>query len=84
MIVLWPATVRLGAQAAASQAESAAGQAQEKSLAAPVPESVPKVTPQPPISTAAIAGYEGKVVQSILLPGVPERDRDHQIGRAHV
>jgi outer membrane protein assembly complex protein YaeT len=30
-----------------------------------------------PESTSAISQYEGKVVQAIQLPGVPDRDRDH-------
>ena len=33
--------------------------------------------PRPIAPAPAISGYDGKVVQSIQLPAVPERDRNH-------
>src|SRR5437870_4559695 len=46
--------------------------------AAPIP-ALPSAEPASPQQQAlsAIAAYEGKIVESIQLPGVPERDRAH-------
>jgi len=83
MIVLWSAALPSGAQAPGSSGSqvsgAAAGQVQEQRQAPATPDTTPKnsTSQQQPLSSGAISGYEGKVVQSIQLPGVPDRDREH-------
>lgn len=90
MILLWFAVLVSGAAAqaggTASQANgAAAGQnPSNPSQANPAqsspsdakPGSTAQQEPHPP-STAAISGYEGKIVQAIQIPGVAEGDREH-------
>ena len=61
--------------AAAQAAGSAAGQ----TPASHAPTTSGAITPEAGQLPSAVAtsGYEGKVVQTVQLPGVPERDREH-------
>ncbi len=85
MIVLLSASLASGAQASGStgsQAGSAAaGQVQRQNPASATPgapDATPRASvPQQSLSIGAISAYEGKAVQSIQLPGVNERDREH-------
>jgi outer membrane protein insertion porin family len=70
MIVLMSLALPAGAAARASgtaEFQDAATQAQP-----PVQSQEP-----PSVPSSAIAAYEGRIVQSIQLPGVPDRDRQH-------
>ena len=94
MILLWSAVLASGqAGGAASQANGAAAGQNPASAPTSSPDQAnppqsnsPDAKPasavpqeeQPP-STAGTAGYEGKLVQSIQIPGVGEDDRKHML-----
>ena len=86
MIALCFAAQPSGAQTSRSTGSQAsgttAGQVQENhpaSAAPPSQDAAPKdsAPQQPPASASAVSRYQGKIVQSIQLPGVPEVDRNH-------
>ena len=86
-ILLWSAVVASG-QASGSASPSTNGAAAGQNPAqADVTQSSPSdanaasTTPQEaqPPSTSGTAGYEGKLVQSIQIPGVGEGDRQHML-----
>jgi outer membrane protein assembly complex protein YaeT len=89
-LLLWFAVVASanGSEAAAQASGSSSppnGAAAEQNPANPAPVNSPSdAKPAPPPqqeaqtpSTAGLSSYEGKVVRSIELPGVADRDRDH-------
>jgi len=85
MILLCSAVVasETALEAAARAAGSSAVQG-NMSQANPSQSNASQAQPEPAVpqepqasSTAAISGYEGKIVQSIQLPGVAESDREH-------
>ena len=84
MVVLWSAAFVSGAAAqsgTAPQASDAAGAQNPANLPQASPSEAkpgPSIQQEPPPpSTATMSGYEGKIVQSIQIPGVAETDREH-------
>ena len=85
MLLLWSAVpvsgTVLGMAAQAVESASPANGTTAGQNPNPFPSNPPSANPpqqgtQPP-STTTTSGYEGKVVQSIQIPGVAERDREH-------
>jgi outer membrane protein insertion porin family len=83
MILLWSAVQpsRTGAQAGGSSGSQAAAAGQNPASSPPGPATAG--SPEPPQQESqvpgigAMAGYEGKIVQSIRIPGIADTDRDH-------
>ena len=79
MILLWPVLLMAGTAGGGITLRGSRGTENPdpvQSSPAPKPDSQPQQGP-PAGPGAGLSGYEGKIVRSIEIPGVPETDRAH-------